>query len=276
MATRERIIVNEKFAHLRPTVEDVTRHGFPDGSVIIYKERRNELRAFESGNVAFNIKAFQIPPFPNNFVYRTFRKSKARRSYENAMELQRLGFLTPDPFGYSEIHHGIGFSGGPGLWPRLSKSYYICRQMDLRNSRDWELRPDVDAFVEALGAEMVRLHEKGVWFHDFSPGNILVNSTNGGRYEFYYVDVNRTDFNVHDPASLMQMFKSISFHDEWIARLARAYASAAGKDPEMIVAQALDAAHRFRRRHDRKNQIKTLLGIKQRQDAARRRIHENL
>lgn len=275
MATRERIIVNKNFPQLRPTIQQVTRHGFPAGSVIIYKERRNELRCFPAAGAEVNVKSFKLPNFPNNYIYRTFRKSKARRSYENAMELQRLGFLTPDPFGYSELHLGIG-SKGFGLWPKLTKSYYFCRQEPYVNARDWEQRPDIDRFLPAFAAEMARLHEKGVWFHDFSPGNILIRETNQGNYEFYYVDVNRTDFNVHDPSRLMQMFKSISWHDAWVEKLARAYALAAGKDPEPTAQAALEEAHRYRQRYDRKDRWKKLLGIKKRQEEERRRIQESL
>lgn len=276
MAKRERIIVNDRYPELRQTVEEVTHNGFPDGSVIVYKERRNELRWFAVGSTAVNVKAFKIPPFPNNFVYRSFRKSKARRSYENALELQRLGFLTPDPFGYSEIHHGIGIPGKFGLWPRLSRSYYVCRQLPFWPVRQWEDRPDIDRFLPAFAAEIARLHEKGVWFRDFSPGNILVEETKEGEYRFYYVDVNRTDFNVHDPFRLMQMFKSISFDDAWVEKLARAYARAAGKDPDATASSALAEAHRYRDRHARKDRWKTLLGIKKRQEAERQRIFDNL
>lgn len=276
MATRERIIINEKYRELREAVADVTRHDFPEGSVIIYKERRNELRFFEAGGMYVNAKQFKIPPFPNNYVYRSFRKSKARRSYENAAELLRLGFLTPEPIAYSEIHHGIGVNDGPGLWPRMSRSYYFTPQLPYSNARDWESRPDVDRFIPALGAEIARLHEKGVWFHDFSPGNILISETKEGGYEFYYVDVNRTDFGVHDPRKLMQMFKSISWSDEWIERLARAYAVAAGKDPDITAREAVDEAHRFRDSRKRKNLWKDLFGIRKRQEEARRRIHANL
>lgn len=265
--------VNPAYAKAKPMVEAVTSHGMPPGATVVYKGRRNTLFYINPGeaaetvrdsaetrlnelDVAVNVKAFRVPPFPNGYVYRGLRASKAKRSYDNARRLTELGFLTPEPIAYSEVHTGPW----SGAWIKMTRSYYFCRQLPYPNIRDCEDREDVDELTEALGAEMARLHKAGVWFHDFSPGNILLNKTEKGDYEFYYVDLNRMDFGVYAPDKLMQMFKSISWRDEWIERLARVYARASGKDEEDTARRACAVGRQWRERHERKERFKRIIG----------------
>ncbi len=271
MATRQRIIINENYPSVQPLIKAVTRHGQPSDAEVVYKGRRNTLFYILPGgnaggktvndlDISVNVKAFRIPPFPNGYVYRSFRPSKAKRSFFNAEKLIKLGFHTPVPLGYSEIHTGWKISRNAGLWPKMTRSFYFCEHLPYPNLRDWEDRPDIDSLLPALGAEIARIHAAGIWFHDFSPGNILLNRNGRGEYEFYYVDLNRMEFDVHDPSKLMQMFKSISWHDEWTERLGEAYGIAAGKDPSAMSRMALDAAHQWRERHGVKERLKSLIG----------------
>ena len=68
------------------------------------------------------------------------------------------------------------------------------------------------------------------------------------------------EFNVTDRRKLMQMFKSITFNDEWLDKLAAEYALAAGTDREKTVAMAIKAAHDYRKGHQRKENFKHLIG----------------
>lgn len=269
MAIKNKIVVNPAMPQARAIIEKVTLGGLPAESTnTVYKGRRNTLVDINCTNgtidnsvgMHVNVKAFRIPPFPNDFIYRSFRQGKAQRSYNNALRLIRMGFRTPAPLGYSECRQGIKTFGKHGLWPRLTRSYYFCEHLQLHNFRDWEKRPDLDRLLPAFGAEITRIHKAGIWFRDFSPGNILVKEASGGDYEFYYVDLNRMEFDVTDPKKLMQMFKSITFSDEWLEKLAAAYAEAAGSDRESTVAKALDAAHSYRQSHQRKENFKRLIG----------------
>ena len=271
MSTRQKIVINGNYEPVRPLVEAVTSYGQPSGAEVVYKGRRNTLfyilpgedagrGAANSLDFPVNVKAFRIPPFPNGYVYRAFRPSKAKRSYLNALKLLEMGFRTPAPLGYSEIHTGLPLGKHAGIWPKMTRSFYFCEQLPYENLRSWEEFPDRDALIAAFGAEIARIHAAGIWFHDFSPGNILLRRDGKGNYEFYYVDLNRMEFGVHDMSKLMQMFKSISWHDEWTAVLASSYAVAAGKNPADISAQAVAAAHMWRERHGVKEKIKRLVG----------------
>lgn len=267
MAIRYHIAVSDRYPEAEKLVKAVTTCGKPEDAPLVYIGRRNTLFYIVPGGkcggdttnplpFAVNVKAFRIPPFPNGYVYRTFRASKARRSYLNGLKLLAMGFMTPQPVGYSEIHTGMRFSGNKGVWPRMTRSYYFCEQIPFPNMRGWEERPDAEALVKAFGAEIARIHASGIWFHDFSPGNVLVETKADGDYKFYYVDLNRMDFNIHDPKKLMQMFKTVSWHDSWTERIAQAYASAAGKDPSATVAAAIEAAHQWRDGHAKKERLK--------------------
>lgn len=267
MAIKNKIVVNPATPKARGIIEKVTTEGLPSNSTVIYKGRRNTLVSINCIDGAIdnatglnvNVKAFRIPPFPNDYVYRSFREGKAKRSYYHALKLLERGFLTPTPLGYSECRQGIGTFGKHGLWLRLTRSYYFCEQIPYRNFREWEKRDDIDRLLPAFGAEIARIHNAKIWFHDFSPGNIMANEIAPGEYQFYYVDLNRMDFDIDDEHKLMQMFKSITFDDKWVESLARAYAAAAGKDADRTTAMALDAAHTYRERHERKERIKRLL-----------------
>lgn len=258
MAIRHNIIVSPDYPEARSVIERITTEGQPADATIIYDGPRNKLFLINEpelvdGDTPVNVKAFRVPPFPNNYVYSTMRAGKAARSYNFARRLTALGFLTPTPFGYSEILEGL----------RLTRSYYFCRHLPYPDLRYWEERPDRDAIIEALGAEMARLHAAGVWMKDFSTGNILVQppapETGMEGYRFHYVDLNRTAFGVKDRQRLMQMFKALSCSREITLEIAEAYARAANRKPSDVLAEAAHAFDSFHKRAQRKQRLKSLL-----------------
>lgn len=263
MATRVKTVIGDACGDRgKAMVAHVSAGEVAPEAVEVYRGRRNRLFYLPPGTggndlgMPVNVKAFRVPPFPNGYVYRTFRHSKARRSFDNAMELRRLGFGTPLPLAYSEVHCGPW----PGAWIKMTHSYYFCEQLPYPNIRNCETRDDSLELTRALGCEMARLHRAGVWFHDFSPGNILVNRTAGGEYEFFYVDLNRMEFGVTDEKLLMLNFKSISWDIPWIGRLAREYAVAAGLDPETTSTEAMAIAREWQQKHERKEHFKHMIG----------------
>ena len=104
MSTRQKIVINGNYEPVRPLVEAVTSYGQPSGAEVVYKGRRNTLfyilpgedaggGAANSLDFPVNVKAFRIPPFPNGYVYRAFRPSKAKRSYLTALKLIEMGLF---------------------------------------------------------------------------------------------------------------------------------------------------------------------------------------
>ena len=54
--------------------------------------------------------------------------------------------------------------------------------------------PYRDEVIRQFAKFTVKLHESGVKFDDYSPGNVLIKK-DGDKYEFYLVDLNRMSFN---------------------------------------------------------------------------------
>lgn len=168
----------------------------------VLKTGRNELR--ETAGIV--IKSFAIPRGWRRLMYSFFRKSKARRSYEYAME---LGELTPAPISYKEVRNGH----------LLTRSYYACKQSvcpftfkDLRNPAF----PDRERHLKAIGRFAAMLHERGVLHPDFSQGNILFDETD----HIEIVDLNRIRHKRH--ISLRQGLRNLErlrLHDDEAFRI---------------------------------------------------------
>lgn len=244
-----RYIVNcsSDTSHLARLVEDVTRNGLPESANVIYKGR-NTVYTVSYGGDMVNVKAFHCPKFFNAYVYTTLRKGKAVRSFLNASRLLEMGFLSPMPIGYGEERQGI----------KLMHSYYFSRHLPFDNLRDWTKKPDCESLLRAFAKEIVRLHRAGVWHKDFSPGNILYTGSETDGYKFYYIDLNRMEFDVHNRRKLMSMFRAISLDPEETARLARFYAEEAGEDPNAVVAEALEQLDGYFRKRRWKKWLKKI------------------
>lgn len=120
------------------------------------------------------------------------RGSKARRTYEAAVHLERHGAGTPAPIGYLE------------RWEdgRLRESYYLAEFQDgAQTLRDALLRlyddrpPQAARFVgllECVAAGLRGMHEAGFLHNDFGAQNVLLRSTGAERWrDFMVVDLNR-------------------------------------------------------------------------------------
>lgn len=250
MQKKNKCFTNPDTPTVAKTIDFVTQHGMPDYANIIYNGR-NILFRLDKQDTDFeqqiNVKSFHTPRFPNNIIYSHLRDSKAKRSYTHAKRLLRLGFHTPTPYGYSEVtENGI-----------FKSSYYFCQHLPYPNMRCWENRKDRNELIKAFGKEIARLHQAGVFMKDFSSGNILLNVTPQGEYEFYYVDLNRMDFDVHDEKRLMQMFRTLSPDKAYVHSIARAYAIAAGKSPTKVIEMANDAFNHFIKIQQRKKHMKS-------------------
>lgn len=242
-----RCVVNPEFSFLSDFVGQVTRCGLPPDATEVY-QARNRIVCCERSGVHINIKAFRLPNAINRYVYSALRKSKAERSYINAMRLSALGFFTPAPIAFSEVRT-------PG---RLHQSYYFSVQIPGSELRHMNRRPDASAVLFALGREMARLHQARVWIKDFSPGNVLENHTPDGHYTFSHVDLNRIRFGCRSHASLMRMFGAMVYSPVHLRMISDGYADALGLDPEAAFAGATAAMQAYTRRVSSKKFLKKL------------------
>jgi len=157
-----------------------------ESSQTIFK-KRNTIKVVNFEGNQYVVKSFKIPHFLNKIIYKFFRDSKAKRSFENSWKLSKLNINTPKPIGYIEF---------PSIF-MFHESYYISEFFDY----DFEIRAvfqdkkfkDREIILKSFIEFSYQLHQKNVYHVDYSPGNILVKQNAHG-YEFSIIDVNRMKF----------------------------------------------------------------------------------
>ncbi|MDD2962148.1 MAG: lipopolysaccharide kinase InaA family protein [Muribaculaceae bacterium] len=242
-----KIISNTKFTNLFANYLNSLATNGMQGGEIIY-EARNMIFRDNIGNIDFSVKCFRQPHLFNRIIYSFFRKSKARRSFENAQQLEKLKIGTAQPIAYIEnYNYGL-----------LATSYYVCGYLkECADLRWWERKNDRVEVLEHAGKFIGELHSKGVWHKDFSPGNILYDNN----WNFYLIDINRMQFDVKCIGKLMQNFKCL--HDEPsetadIARYYCPYSPFKARSEAEIVKLALDARATYKAAQARKKRFKAI------------------
>jgi Lipopolysaccharide kinase (Kdo/WaaP) family len=215
----------------------------------IGRGKRNTVKAIDLGGLYINVKSFKVPHFINQLAYRWFRKSKARRSYEYANLLLSKGIGTPKPLAYFE--NSDFFS--------LKDSFYFSEQLlhDL-TYRTLVLEPDYpdhENILRQFTRFTYKMHEKGVYFKDHSPGNTLIVKNNGG-YAFYLVDLNRMEFKEMNFEERMKNFDRLSPKKEMVAIMSDEYAKLSKLDPAKVFDRMWHHTVEFQNRHERKKDFK--------------------
>lgn len=230
MAVRYKITVNPDFENLRQFIETIPHRNEELGEVV-YRARNVVFRNDETGT-PLCIKSFKIPPIYNRIAYTFLRKSKARRSYENALRLLKVGILTPAPVAYIEVYRDS----------LLERSYYICLMIEAQHVRAWQERRDGEDIARNVADLLYRLHSAHIWHRDFSPGNVIYDKD--GNY--YIIDINRMQFNVRSKKKLAQNFIRINESPTETENLVRAYAKRVGiSDVQPLIDWVLKAHNRF-------------------------------
>lgn len=218
--------------------------------------KRNKIKLIPYNNVILNIKSFKIPSLINGIIYRFFRKSKARRSYEYAKILAQKNIGTPNPIAFYENKSAI----------RLLDSYYICEHLKVDyvfiNLFENNVE-NLDSILTQFATFTFLLHENGIEFLDHSPGNTLIKEISQNNYAFYLVDLNRMNF--HTEMSFkkrMKNFSRISPSESMIKIISQEYARLYQKPAEDVFALMWHYNVKFQRKTQRKKEIKKKLGFK--------------
>ena len=164
-----KIVIHPKYEFLRTWLEELPATFEQQGEVIY--EERNQIRRMPADGMQVVVKRFHTPNIINRIAYTLLRKPKARRAYENALELKKRGICTPEPIGYLLCEKGL-----------LKESYLVTLQSDLTHTfydfRDGKIAGKED-LIEAFAQYAASLHNHGVLHKDFSPGNILYGQKEG-------------------------------------------------------------------------------------------------
>ena len=228
-----------RYAYLLNTFKAI-RTLFSNDQHTIHKAR-NELKIIELEGIKTVVKSFKIPHLLNRIVYTYFRKSKAYKSYHNALRLQSLAISTPEPIALIEFFES-------GL---LADSYFISEYFEYDFTiRTPLLEPleDREAIFTAFAAYTYGLHQAGVWHQDYSPGNILIKRTESG-YQFSIVDINRMEFKSICPLDGCENFNKLWASDEELEIMGREYARISGLDETLTIAE-------MKRHNDENKRIK--------------------
>lgn len=215
------------YASLQKSFKNI-REIFAGDDHSIHKAR-NELKIIELDGIKTVVKSFKIPHLLNRIVYTYFRKSKAYKSYHNALRLKELGVSTPKPIALIEF-----FKAG-----LLGESFFIAEYFEYDFTiRTPLLEPleDREEIFKAFAAYTYDLHQKGVWHLDYSPGNILIKRTEEG-YQFSIVDINRMEFRPITALEGCENFNKLWASDEELEIMGREYARLNGFNVAVIISE---------------------------------------
>lgn len=226
----ENIFVNPDFDNLDEFVYNIPDRFDNDGNTI--HAGRNTIKIFEEKEYKIVVKSFRIPIFINRVIYGVFRASKARRSYEYAEKLIKLGIGTPTPIGYYEQRNAFLFSN----------SYYVSLQSecshtfnDLINNQQFPERNDI---LKAISRFTAELHEKGILHQDYSAGNILFKHKNN-KIEIEILDLNRMRFGKVDLEKGCKNFERLNIDSESLTLMAKEYAIVRDFDQQTCIEKVL-------------------------------------
>lgn len=193
-------IISNNFTRYKSHINNVIKN-FKNEGLLIGDAQRNVIKKVVVKGKLFNFKSFKRPNLINRIVYKYFRKSKAKRSFEYAHLLISENFNTPQPIAFVEFDDFFG----------LTSSYYICEHLeDVFTLREVYKNPNYEnreTIIKKYTYLMYQLHEKGFEFIDNTSANFLIKKEKN-EYKFYIVDLNRMRF--YDKISNKKRLRNIS------------------------------------------------------------------
>lgn len=244
--------LNPEYLHYEKEFKELLQNFDASGSQF-GNSRRNELKTFSVDGKKLLIKSFKVPNLINKFAYKYLRKSKAKRSFENANYLKEHQLGTPAPMAYAEQESVL-----------FGRSYYICEKLDydltIRELIHDQEYPDREKIIRAFTRFSFRMHENKVNFLDHSPGNSLIVNT-GDSYVVYLVDLNRMEFKEMSFDDRMKNFHRITPLKEMAVIIANEYAKLIPQTEEEVFQKLWGYICEFQEKAARKKRIKKRLGF---------------
>lgn len=231
-----KIVINPEYSFLTDFINDLPESFSSEGE-IIYNER-NVLKRYQVRGVDMIVKSFKVPILVNRIAYAFFRKSKACRSYEYALEILKRGGNTPAPIAYIEEYKN-------GL---LNRSYYIsifdARATTIREYMDGSIL-DAEVMWRSFVRFTINIHRSGILHIDYSPGNVLMGTKPDGSFRFSLIDINRLRFKEVSREEALSNFDRLALSVEVSTRLAEIYAEECSLDKNETVRKINKYSDRF-------------------------------
>lgn len=228
---------------LRAFIERLPQ-AFAQGEGEVLYDKRNQIRKFQLGNgQVIIVKRYKRPNAFQRLCYSTFWQNKAEKAYHFADRLLQLGIETPAPLGALTLTNRFG----------LVEQYYFASSEDTNQecmilAKEPQLQ-DREALGDALGAFLVKIHQKGFLHGDTNLANILYRKEDDG-YHFSVIDTNRSTF-LDRPASHQECINNLSrlsHHRDLLSFLAAAYAKHAGWDVRQTQEEIEQSVTRFEKK----------------------------
>jgi len=243
--SKEVVCIHPNYTHLKTQILNETKN-VSSVDENVFDNGRNLIAKVEIENEQLSVKSFKIPNGFNRVVYKYFRKSKAKRSYEYANRLLKADILTPFPIAYIEEFNALG----------LTHSYYISKHLNydfdfrvlLHNPKFLDRENILKQFTEFT----FKLHENNINFLDHSPGNTLITKEADGNYKFYLIDLNRMQFETMNFDQRMNNFRRLWLSKAMIKIMAERYAELYDKTFEETHALMLKHSRAFQKQIDSK------------------------
>lgn len=186
---------------------------------------RNEVKKVQIDGTSFVIKYYKRMTWANRIIYRFFRKSKARRAYENALYLLKKGIATPIPVAYINCYKGIF----------LTRSYFISvhvEAMTLSEVIDNSISENRN-LIEDFAKFTYRLHALGIFHQDYHLKNILYKFESS-KNQFYLIDINRMRFRKNTQRRAIKNMARIHLPFEKQSFFSKEYAIHSHADPYKV------------------------------------------
>jgi len=223
---------------------------FKNQGTLLVEGKRNKIKIFTYDEKEVAIKSFRIPIFINGIIYKFFRPSKAKRSFDYAKILTQKGIGTPEAIAYYENSN----------FYRLLDSYYVCEHIeadyvfkDLFNQN----LENINFILSQFAHFCFTMHENGIEFLDHSPGNTLIKIDANQNCKFYLIDLNRMKF--HKEMNFDQRMKNLSKitpSKEMVQLISKEYAKLYQKNENEVFEKMWYYTSKFQKKFLRKKKLK--------------------
>lgn len=241
-----KITVNPAYASISPFLSELP-FVFDQKGEMIY-DKRNTVKLFKEKGTELVVKRYKRPMFHQRIDYTFIRPSKAKRAYNYALKLHRLGVDTPDAVACVEEYKFGLFRTGYFVSTR-------CSDPDLKILKE---KYD-DDLTKAFACFIAEMHEKGILHGDLNLSNILyrLDSTAPNGFHFTVIDTNRSRFveSASEHQCLRNMVR-ISHDRELNKHIIGHYAESRGWDKDYCVSAVERMLDAFERKRYIKRKIK--------------------